>query len=198
MEYETPYIRELRKQGVRLPAILCQIRTDEGRRAQSNGIDVFKGKFLTPRPDRLCNCLTGVQKDNLIMKKNDNDMENLTYHEHPTKEDLLEYFGQRIRVRKMTPREAFRLQDCSDEDIEKIQAYPFKTYAEREASIKKADKKELARIKRESIAKTRQYALAGNSITISVLVNIFRTMFLDNQPENQQKRIVQPSLFDNL
>lgn len=33
----------------------------------------------------------------------------LTYHEHPTKEDLLEYFGQRIRVRKMTPREAFRL-----------------------------------------------------------------------------------------
>lgn len=71
--------------------------------------------------------------------------------------------------------------------MQKIQAYPFKTYAEREASIKKADKKELARIKRESIAKTRQYALAGNSITISVLVNIFRTMFLDNQPENQQK-----------
>lgn len=198
MESDTPYTEALRKQGVRLPAILCQIRTDEGRRAQSNGIDVFKGKFLTPRPDRLCNCLTGVQKDNLIMKKNDNDMENLTYYPHPTKEQLLEYFSQRIRVRKMTPREAFRLQDCSDEDIEKIQAYPFKTYAEREASIKKADKKELARIKRESIAKTRQYALAGNSITISVLVNIFRTMFLDNQPENQQKRIVQPSLFDNL
>lgn len=197
MEYETPYLGELRRRGVRLPAVLCQIRTDEGRRAQSNGIDVFKGKFLTPRPDRLCNCLTGVQKDNLIMTKTNTAME-LTYHEHPTKEDLLEYFGQRIRVRKMTPREAFRLQDCSDEDIEKIQAYPFKTYAEREASIKKADKKELARIKRESIAKTRQYALAGNSITISVLVNIFRTMFLDNQPENQQKRIVQPSLFDNL
>ena len=142
---------------------------------------------------------TFASVDNWILElKNNDNMNELVYHEHPTKEQLLEYFSQRIRVRKMTPREAFRLQDCSDEDIEKIQAYPFKTYAEREASIKKADKKELTRIKRESIAKTRQYALAGNSITISVLVNIFRTMFLDNQPENQQKRIVQPSLFDNL
>ncbi len=109
-------------------------------------------------------------------------MDKLVYHEHPTKEQLLEYFSQRIRVRKMTPREAFRLQDCSDEDIEKIQAYPFKTYAEREAAIAKADKKELVRIKRESVSKTRQYALAGNSITVAVLVNIFRTLFLDNQP----------------
>lgn len=197
MEYETPYLGELRKQGIRLPAVLCQIRTDEGREMRRGGVEVFKYKFLTPRTDRISNTLTGVTKDNLIMTKT-NIVRELTYHEHPTKEDLLEYFGQRIRVRKMTPREAFRLQDCSDEDIEKIQAYPFKTYAEREASIKKADKKELARIKRESIAKTRQYALAGNSITISVLVNIFRTMFLDNQPENQQKRIVQPSLYDNL
>lgn len=123
-------------------------------------------------------------------------MKELVYHEHPTKGQLLEYFGPRIRVRKMTPREAFRLMDVSDEDIEKIQAYPFKTYAEREEAIAKADKKELARIKRESIAKTRQYALAGNSITISVLVNILRTMFLDNQPENQQRTTIQLTLFD--
>ena len=194
MEYETPYLGELRRQGVRLPAVLCQIRTDEGRRAQSNGIDVFKDKFLTPRPDRLCNCLTGVQKDNLIMTKTNTAME-LTYHEHPTKEDLLEYFGQRIRVRKMTPKTAFRLMDVDDADIEKIQAYPFKTYAEREEAIAKADKKELARIKRESICKTAQFRCAGNSIVCSVLVNIFRTMFIDNQPENTI-RVKQPSLFD--
>ena len=30
-------------------------------------------------------------------------MDDLTYHEHPTKEDLLDYFGKRVRVRKMTP-----------------------------------------------------------------------------------------------
>lgn len=99
----------------------------------------------------------------------------------------------------MTAKEAFRLQDCSDEDIEKIQAYPFKTYAEREAAIAKADKKELVRIKRESISKTRQYALAGNSITVAVLVNIFRTMFIPNQPENKKpKKLKQYSLFDYL
>ncbi len=126
---------------------------------------------------------TFCELDNQILELKDNEnMDKLVYHEHPTKEQLLEYFSQRIRVRKMTPREAFRLQDCSDEDIEKIQAYPFKTYAEREAAIAKADKKELVRIKRESVSKTRQYALAGNSITVAVLVNIFRTLFLDNQP----------------
>ena len=76
--------------------------------------------------------------------------------------------------------------DVSDEDIEKIQAYPFKTYAEREAAIAKADKKELARIKRESICKTAQYKLAGNSIVCNVLTHIFRCLFIPNQPENNQ------------
>ena len=113
-------------------------------------------------------------------------MNELVYHKHPTKEQLLEYFSQRIGVRKMTPREAFRLMDVSDEDIEKIQAYPFKTYAEREAAIAKADKKELARIKRESICKTAQYKLAGNSIVCNVLTHIFRCLFIPNQPENNQ------------
>ena len=183
MEYETPYLRELRRQGVRLPAVLCQIRTDEGRRAQSNGIDVFKGKFLTPRPDRISNTLTGVTKDNLIMTKTNTAME-LTYHEHPTKEDLLEYFGQRIRVRKMTPKTAFRLMDVDDADIEKIMnATETVTLKSGKVKTKKA------------VSKTKLYALAGNSICVNVLYHIFRTMFLENQPENQISKPIQPSLF---
>ena len=142
------------------------------------------------------NTITTFTTDNWILELQNNDnMENLVYHEHPTKEQLLEYFSQRIRIRKMTPKTAFRLMDVDDEDIEKIQAYPFKTYAEREEAIAKADKKELARIKRESICKTAQLRCAGNSIVCSVLVNIFRTMFIDNQPENTGK-IKQLSLFD--
>lgn len=113
-------------------------------------------------------------------------MENLVYHEHPTKEQLLEYFSQRIAIRKMTNKEAFRLMDVGDEDIEKIQAYPFKTYAEREAAIAKADKKELARIKRESICKTAQFKLAGNSIVCNVLTHIFAELFFPNQTENNE------------
>lgn len=120
-------------------------------------------------------------------------MENLVYHEHPTKEQLLEYFSQRIRVRKMTSKEAFRLMDVSDEDIEKIQSYPFKTYAEREAAIAKADKKELARIKRESICKTAQYKLAGNSIVTQVLTYIFAELFVPLQTKRTQP--IQLTLF---
>lgn len=122
-------------------------------------------------------------------------MDDLTYHEHPTKEQLLEYFSQRIAIRKMTSKEAFRLMSVSDEDIEKIQAYPFKTYAERKAAIAKADKKELVRIKRESVCKTAQYRLAGNSIVTDCLYWIFYKMFIDTSGPQQY---VQPSLFDNL
>lgn len=122
----------------------------------------------------------------------------MEYHPNPTKEDLLEYFGQRIRIRKMVPTEAFRLMSVSDDDIEKIQSYPFRSYKEREEAIAKADKKELARIKRESICKTAQYKLAGNSIVTDCLYHLFRTLFLPNQPENNKVITHQLSLFDDL
>ena len=183
MEYETPYLRELRRQGVRLPAVLCQIRTDEGREMRRGGVEVFKYKFLTPRTDRISNTLTGVTKDNLIMTKTNIAME-LTYHEHPTKEDLLEYFGQRIRVRKMTPKTAFRLMDVDDADIEKIMnATETVTLKSGKVKTKKA------------VSKTKLYALAGNSICVNVLYHIFRTMFIPNQPENQISKPIQPLLF---
>lgn len=181
--------------------IVAKRRSDRGkliRRQYKNDIGVpyqlTKGYSLML--DGYSNTITTSTTDNWILElKDNNNMNELVYHKHPTKEQLLEYFSQRIRVRKMTPKTAFRLMDVDDEDIEKIQAYPFKTYAEREAAIAKADKKELARIKRESICKTAQLRCAGNSIVCSVLVNIFRTMFIDNQPENTGK-IKQLSLFD--
>ena len=181
--------------------IVAKRRSEQGkliRRQYKNDIGVpyqlCKGYSLML--DGYSNTITTFTTDNWILElKNNDNMNELVYHEHPTKEDLLEYFGQRIRVRKMTPKTAFRLMDVDDADIEKIQAYPFKTYAEREEAIAKADKKELARIKRESICKTAQFRCAGNSIVCSVLVNTFRTMFIDNQPENTI-RVKQPSLFD--
>lgn len=176
MEYETPYIRELRKQGIRLPAVLCQIRTDEGREMRRGGVEVFKYKFLTPRTDRISNTLTGVTKDNLIMTKTNTAME-LTYHEHPTKEDLLEYFGQRIRVRKMTERTAMRLMDVDDADIDKIMN------ATETVTLKNGTTKT-----KKAISKTAVYKLAGNSIVVSCLYHIFRTMFIPDQPENQPQR----------
>ena len=114
-------------------------------------------------------------------------MDDLTYHEHPTKEDLLEYFGQRIRVRKMTPREALRLMDVTDSDIDKIMN------ATETVTLKNGTVKT-----KKAISKTALYKLAGNSIVVSCLYHIFRTMFISDQPENHISKPIQPLLFDSL
>ena len=112
-------------------------------------------------------------------------MDDLTYHEHPTKEDLLEYFGRRIRVRKMTPREALRLMDVTDSDIDKMMK------ATETVTLKSGKVKE-----KKAISKTALYKLAGNSIVVSCLYHIFRTMFIPDQPENNNSRPKQLTLFD--
>ena len=58
-----------------------------------------------------------------------------------------------FRIRKLTPRECFRLMDVSDSDIDKIQS--------------------------AGISKTQQFKLAGNSIVVSCLYHVFRKMFID-------------------
>lgn len=112
-------------------------------------------------------------------------MDDLTYHEHPTKEDLLDYFGKRVRVRKMTPREALRLMDVNDSDIDKMMK------ATETVTLKSGKVKE-----KKAISKTALYKLAGNSIVVSCLYHIFRTMFIPDQPENNNSHPKQLTLFD--
>lgn len=59
------------------------------------------------------------------------------------------------RIRKLTPRECFRLMGVSEENIDKIQD--------------------------SGISKTQQYKMAGNSIVVDVLFHIFRKMFIDKK-----------------
>lgn len=61
-----------------------------------------------------------------------------------------------LRIRRLTPRECLRLMDVPDADIDKIQS--------------------------AGISRTQQYKLAGNSIVVSVLFHIFRTLFIDTVP----------------
>lgn len=77
------------------------------------------------------------------------------------------YFGgvtnetiNNYRIRKLTPRECFRLMGVSEEDIDKIQS--------------------------SGISNTQQYKMAGNSIVVDVLYHIFRKMFVDTKDENKQ------------
>lgn len=81
------------------------------------------------------NTLTGVQKDNLVVEP-------------------------RYRIRKLTPRECFRLMDVDNADIDKIQ----------EAGI----------------SNSQQYKMAGNSIVVACLYHLFRKMFTETQNEERQ------------
>ena len=156
--------------GNRQPKIICEQRCDEGlrffkdnicgtiRTINSGGdkrVIEYKGKEIelpcigasrgrnpenpssrvAGEPTEQCleintngtsNTITTVQKDNYAIEQN-------------------------FRIRKLTPRECFRLMTMRDDDIDKIQ----------EAGI----------------SNTQQYKLAGNSIVVDVLEAIFKNLF---------------------
>ncbi len=150
----------------------------------SRGRGDNNAQHFEARADSCTNTITSVIKDNLLMGTN-NDKSDMEYHEHPTKEDLLEYFGQRIRVRKMTPRTALRLMDVDDADIDKMMN------ATETVTLKDGTNKT-----KKAISKTAMYKLAGNSICVSCLYHIFRTLFIPGQPENMITKPTQLNLFE--
>ena len=77
------------------------------------------------------------------------------------------------RIRKLTERECFRLMDMADIDIDKINNYRVK-YTLKNGTVKE-----------KPIPKTAKYKLAGNSIVVSCLYHIFRTLFIEDAPENK-------------
>jgi site-specific DNA-cytosine methylase len=83
----------------------------------------------------VANALTSVQKDSMVAE--------------PT-----------YRIRKLTPRECFRLMGVEDEKIDIIQA--------------------------AGISNSQQYKLAGNSIVEDVLYHLFRKMFCETGNESMQ------------
>lgn len=122
--------------------------------------------------------------------------------------------GRRYRIRKLTPTECFRLQDVSDEDIEKIRSYrdseteiicdangepimnmdfgkPPKN-ARKITIMVNGEQREyycgqlIWKNKDKGISKTAQYKLAGNSICVAPMYHIFRKLFIEKGCENQQ------------
>jgi DNA (cytosine-5)-methyltransferase 1 len=77
--------------------------------------------------------------------------------------------GKKFRIRKLTPKECFRLMGVDDADIDKIQA--------------------------SGISNSGQYKLAGNSIVVDVLFHLFRKMFIETEPEEVRGEPKQLSLF---
>ena len=77
--------------------------------------------------------------------------------------------GKKFRIRKLTPRECFRLMGVDDKDIDKMQA--------------------------AGISQSGQYKLAGNSIVVDVLFHIFRRMFIDTEEPDFDGTPTQLTLF---
>ena len=70
-------------------------------------------------------------------------------------DDFTEY-----KIRKITPREAFRLMGMKDSDIDKIQ--------------------------QAGLSNSQQYKIAGNSIVVDVLEGIFKELFLSEKENNKR------------
>lgn len=64
------------------------------------------------------------------------------------------------RIRKLTPRECFRLMGVEDKDIDTIQS--------------------------SGVSNSQQYKMAGNSIVVDCLYHLFRKMFTETQSEDRQ------------
>lgn len=121
-------------------------RTAEERRRRhlhgDKGATFSKGKESYIGNDGIANTVTTVfSKDNIIAEIN---MEK-------------ELQNKRYRIRKLTPRECFRLMDVCESDIDKIQA--------------------------SGISESQQYKLAGNSIVISVMALTFKNLFSKEKAE---------------
>lgn len=129
------------------PNVLTQKRTEYGKqiRKQYENGEIEESwsnmKEFVPREDGICNTLSTVQKDNMLIDEG-------------------------LRIRRLTPKEYFRLQNFSDEDFEKASAV---------------------------CSNTQLYKQAGNSITVSVAKNIFLELknqgFLEERKEEKQMEL---------
>lgn len=87
------------------------------------------------------NALTSVQKDNMVLQRGESEMKGKKYV---------------YRIRKLTPKECFRLMGVRDDDYAKL-----------------------------TVSDTQKYKQAGNSIVVDVLQAIFENMFVNECKRNR-------------
>lgn len=104
-------------------------------RRHENGDEIY----ITKEKDRA--------RDRIYNNNNNNNSFTITTNE-TNQPSILE--TETLRIRKLTPREAFRLMDVDDSDIDKILSV---------------------------VSNSQAYKLAGNSIVVNVLVEIFKKLF---------------------
>lgn len=155
------------------PQVLTPKRIEFGKairnKYEKHEIEISRHDMTTmqPREDGVSNTLTSVQKDNLLAEP--------FRIPGATKQGYAEQMANTLdtgcqqgvvtnyRIRKLTPRECFRLMGVDDKGIDTIQA--------------------------AGISNSQQYKMAGNSIVVDVLYHIFRKMFCETHSENIQQTL---------
>jgi DNA (cytosine-5)-methyltransferase 1 len=153
---------------------------------------------LEIKKDGTSNTITTVQKDNLVIepkivsytRDNKGKIENYHFKDvsntlhssnftntqqyvyEPNEKD--DEYKDNFRIRKLTPKECFRLMDVNDESFETLV--------------------------KGGISKTQLYKMSGNSIVVSCLYHIFVNLFIDNSNDKEtnddkKNKYVELSLF---
>ena len=163
-----------------LEPIGCAMRGRNPENPSECGRSNGKYKQRIEMGSNISNTITSVQKDSLVTEPNEDtattlclnskvdgkqpSLEHRIYHAEGISTAMTTGFLPSIkestsyRIRKLTPRECFRLMGVTETDIDKIQ--------------------------QSGISNSQQYKMAGNSIVVDVLYYIFKNMFV---PEASNK-----------
>ena len=150
----------------------------------------FSSRQMVPGKDGVMGAITTVtEKDNLIMEQGN--------YEHNEECGMPEPVEARpkgkgwkwvpeemcwIRLRKLTPRECFRLMGCREQEIDKIQTAVFPNKND-VVPIRYGLPEEGS--KETRISDSQQYKMAGNSIVVDCLSGIFNNLFTDGEVEKE-------------
>lgn len=166
-----------------LPAVLKAQRTEYGRaiRKQYDNHEVSLHRQdireWVPRRDGISNTISTVTKDNIVMTQNNTRKHGIPAEMLHLDNMPAELKGKKVYIRKLTPRECFRLMDVSETDIDKMM-------------LPMDDKG------KPIISNSQLYKLAGNSIVVSVMQYMFRNLFFGAYQAHVRCIPRQLSLFD--
>lgn len=87
-----------------------------------------------------------------------------------------------IRLRKLTPKECFRLMDMTEQYIARIQTSVF---PDKKSVIPVGYGVPDSELKQVRISDSQQYTMAGNSIVVACLEGIFNNLFTNGEVEKE-------------
>ena len=134
---------------------------------------------VLPRTDGITNTITTILKDNIIMEK---ELMPEPIEARP-KGKGWKWIPEEmcwVRLRKLTPKECFRLMGCREQEIDKIQTAVFPNKND-VVPIRYGSPEEDS--KETRISDSQQYKMAGNSIVVDCLSGIFNNLFSNEEIE---------------